>query len=90
MVLTDLGRSINRALGSLLQNDSAIDEKALDEVLKEICKALLEADVNVRLVQNLRKNVKESVNIKELPVAVNKRKLIQTVSYTATLILVGN
>lgn len=27
MVLNDLGRSINHALGSLLQNETAIDEK---------------------------------------------------------------
>ncbi|PJF18359.1 Signal recognition particle 54 kDa protein [Paramicrosporidium saccamoebae] len=65
MVLTDLGRSINRALGSLLQNDSAIDEKALVAMF-------LLSDVNVRLVQNLRKNVKESVNIKELPSVIDE------------------
>jgi hypothetical protein len=32
MVLTDLGKSINRALGSLLQNESAIDEEVLSHL----------------------------------------------------------
>ena len=51
----------------------------LDDLLKEVCKALLEADVNVRLVQTLRKNVKDAVNIKEQPAGINKKRLIQNV-----------
>lgn len=46
-------------------------------MIKEICAALLEADVNVRLVGNLRKSIKSSVNFKDLPPAVNKKRLIQ-------------
>ena len=33
----------------------------LDEILKEVCKALLESDVNVKLVQSLRNKVKVKV-----------------------------
>jgi hypothetical protein len=43
-------------------------------MIKEICAALLEADVNVRLVGNLRKSIKSSVNFKELAPGVNKKK----------------
>ena len=32
--------------------------KVLQELLKEICKALLEADVNIKLVKRLRENIK--------------------------------
>ncbi len=46
-------------------------------MLKEICSALLEADVNVRLVGQLRKSIRSAVNFKELPPAVNKKRLIQ-------------
>lgn len=46
-------------------------------MIKEIASALLEADVNVRLVQQLRKSIKATVNFKELPPAVNKKRLIQ-------------
>jgi len=46
-------------------------------MLKEICTALLEADVNVRLVNQLRKSIRTTVNFKELPPAVNKKRLIQ-------------
>lgn len=46
-------------------------------MIKEICAALLEADVNVKLVGTLRKSIKATVNFKELPPAVNKKRLIQ-------------
>jgi signal recognition particle protein SRP54 len=46
-------------------------------MLKQICSALLEADVNVRLVGQLRKSIRATVNFKELPPAVNKKRLIQ-------------
>ena len=32
--------------------------QVLQELLKEICKALLEADVNIKLVKRLRENIK--------------------------------
>ncbi|EQL01489.1 signal recognition particle 54 kDa protein [Ophiocordyceps sinensis CO18] len=76
MVLQDLGRRINAAVTNLTR-DQNLDEKAFDSMLKEICAALLEADVNVRLVGQLRKSIKSAVNFKDLPPAVNKKRLIQ-------------
>jgi len=46
-------------------------------MIKEICSALLEADVNVKLVGNLRKSIKSAVNFKDLEPSVNKKRLIQ-------------
>lgn len=46
-------------------------------MIKEICAALLEADVNVKLVGNLRKSIKNTVNFKDLSPGVNKKRLIQ-------------
>ena len=76
MVLEQLGKRINSALRSL-STATLVDEQLLDQVLKEICAALLESDVNVRLVQAVRKNIKDIVNLQELAVGVNKRKIIQ-------------
>lgn len=53
------------------------DYQAFDGMIKEICAALLEADVNVRLVGTLRKSIRATVNFKNLPPAVNKKRLIQ-------------
>ena len=57
MVLADLGRKITSALKSL-SNATVINEEVLNAMLKEICAALLEADVNVQLVKKLRMNIK--------------------------------
>jgi signal recognition particle subunit SRP54 len=48
-------------------------------MLKEIAAALLQSDVNIKLVQNLRNNIKKIVNIEEMASGVNKRKIIQKV-----------
>ena len=57
MVLADLGRKITGALKSL-SNATVINEEVLNAMLKEICAALLESDVNVSLVKKLRMNIK--------------------------------
>ena len=49
MVLADLGRKINAALNSL-NKATVIDEDVLNAMLKEVSRALLEADVNIKLV----------------------------------------
>jgi len=60
MVLAELGRKLNAALSSL-NRAPVVDEKVLDALLKEVCAALLESDVNVKLVSQLRQKVKTKV-----------------------------
>ncbi|KAG8886715.1 Signal recognition particle [Tulasnella sp. 332] len=60
MVLVDLGRRINSAFAQL-NKAPVIDDKALDSLLKEVASALLESDVNVKLVAGLRQKVKAKV-----------------------------
>lgn len=76
MVLEALGSKISGALQKL-SNSTVIDEETLAACLKEISHALLEADVNIRAVAQLRKNVTAKVNMSELVAGVNKRRLIQ-------------
>lgn len=76
MVLNELGSRISSALHSM-SNAMIIDEKVLDGCLKEICTALLQADVNVRLVSGMRNNIKKRVNVEELAAGLNKRKIIE-------------
>ena len=47
-------------------------------MLKEICNALLEADVNVKLVLRLRENVKSAIDFEEMAAGLNKRRIIQS------------
>ncbi|GAA6018757.1 hypothetical protein JCM10207_005568 [Rhodosporidiobolus poonsookiae] len=60
MVLQDLGRKLNSALNSL-SGTTTLDEQALDAILKTVSTALLESDVNVRLVKQCRDQVKAQV-----------------------------
>lgn len=46
-------------------------------MVKEISNALVEADVNVKLVMNLRQSIKKAVDFKHLAPGVNKKRLIQ-------------
>lgn len=57
--------------------------QVLDACLKEIATALLQADVNVRLVANLRNNVKKRVNMEQLASGLNKQKVIEKVGVGA-------
>mmetsp|Transcript_73330 Transcript_73330/g.166218 ORF Transcript_73330/g.166218 Transcript_73330/m.166218 type:complete len:520 (-) Transcript_73330:84-1643(-) len=76
MVLSELGQKITGAFRKL--NAAAIiDDELLDEVLKEIASALLQADVNVRYVSELRSQVKKRVLLETDASGTNKRKLIQ-------------
>ena len=65
MVLADLGRKINAALLSL-NKATIINEEVLNNMLTQIQRALLEADVNVRLVKQLRENVRGAINFDDM------------------------
>ncbi len=87
MVLGDLGKRINTALGELTQS-SSINQELVDGILKEICTALLESDVNVRLVGGLRKSIKKRINLNEIPSGANKKRVIHKAIYDELVALV--
>lgn len=77
MVLADLGRKITSALRSL-SSATVINEEVLNSMLKEICSALLAADVNVVLVKKLRENVRSVIDFEDMAAGLNKRRMIQS------------
>eukprot|EP00116_Pleurobrachia_bachei_P007178 sb/3467440/ len=81
MVLADLGRKITNALHTL-SNATVINEDVLNALLKEICGALLESDVNVSLVKRLRDNVKSVIDFEEMAGGLNKRVIIKRAVFT--------
>ncbi|CAJ0602156.1 unnamed protein product [Cylicocyclus nassatus] len=87
MVLADLGRKIRNAIGKLGQA-TIINEEELDAMLKEVCMALIESDVHIRLVKQLKDNVKKAINFEEMVGGVNKRRLIQKTVFNELLKLV--
>lgn len=87
MVLADLGRKITGAIRSL-NSATVINEEALDNMLKDIGRALIEADVNVRLVKKLRDNVKNAIDFDDMAGGLNKRKMIQSAVFKELVNLV--
>ena len=65
MVLADLGSKVAVALRKMTQA-TVIDESVVKEMLMEICKALLQADVNVAQVKHLREQIKRNVDVESL------------------------
>ncbi|RZS25590.1 hypothetical protein BHM03_00058815 [Ensete ventricosum] len=78
MVLAQLGGSIARALQQM-SNATIIDEKVLSECLNEISRALLQSDVQFKLVRDMQANIKRIVNLDDLAAGHNKRRIIQQV-----------
>lgn len=62
MVLAELGEQISNALKKL-NKASVVDDKLLDEILKEICNALMNSDVNIKYVMDLRKTVNTQIKL---------------------------
>jgi signal recognition particle subunit SRP54 len=77
MVLGELGAKLTFALQKL-NHRTIIDDEAVDACLKEVATALLEADVNVRYVSELRSRIRNQLKLDEAMAAgTNRRKFIQ-------------
>lgn len=76
MVLQELGGQITAALRRM-SDATLVDKSVVTECLKEICKALMYADVNVKLVGELRQNVLKAVDLEGEAAGVNKRRTIE-------------
>jgi signal recognition particle subunit SRP54 len=80
MVLAQLGGSISRALAQM-SNATVIDEKVLGECLNEISRALLQSDVQFKMVRDMQTNIRKIVNLDTLAAGTNKRRIIQQVAH---------
>ncbi len=80
MVLEKLGKTIHDAIRRLI-GVAVIDEDLIKEIVKDIQRALLQADVNVELVLKLSENIEKKALKEELPVGVTRREHIVKVVY---------
>jgi signal recognition particle subunit SRP54 len=79
MVLDTLGSSLRNTL-SKIKNSITVDRNLVEEIVKEIQKALLSSDVNVRLVLELTKKIRERA-ISENVEGLNKKEHLITIIY---------
>ena len=88
MVLDDLGSSLRGTLDKL-RGKSRISEEDVEEVVKEIQRSLLQADVDVSLVMDLSDSIKERSLEEEPPAGTTAREHVLRIVYEEMVDLVG-
>jgi signal recognition particle subunit SRP54 len=78
MVLEKLGDSLKNTL-SKITNSVFVDEKLINELVKDIQRALLQSDTNVQLVFQLSTKIKERAKEKTPPGITQREQLIKIV-----------
>ncbi|MEM3841376.1 MAG: signal recognition particle receptor subunit alpha [Candidatus Micrarchaeaceae archaeon] len=84
----DLGEGLRQALAKL-KRATIIDAKTIREFNKDLQKALLSADVNVKLVLDFTKKIEKNVLESKLPPGVAPRDYITNLVYEGLVELMG-
>ncbi|MDO8741504.1 MAG: signal recognition particle protein Srp54 [Candidatus Woesearchaeota archaeon] len=80
MVLDSLGSALRNTLQKITKA-LFVDERLINELIKDIQKALLAADVNVKLVFDLTKKIKERALKEEAPSGLTKKEYLIKIVY---------
>ncbi len=88
MVLDNLGESLRNALQKVARS-MFVDDAAVNELIKELQRALLQSDVNVKLVFSLSQRIKERVLKEETPGGLTKREFLVKVVYEELVRFLG-
>src|SRR3989344_1281828 len=88
MVLDKLGSSLKDTLNKI-KNAVFVDERLINELMKEIQKALLSGDVNVKLILGLTKNIKERALKEEPPGGLTKKEYLINIVYQELVNFLG-
>ncbi len=87
-MLDALGKQLNLAIRKLLKYPT-LNERIINEALKDIQRALIQADVDVNLVFSLSERVKNKVLNRKLPPALNRRVYTIATIYQELIDLLG-
>ncbi|MBI4155338.1 signal recognition particle protein [Candidatus Woesearchaeota archaeon] len=88
MVLENLGSKLKESLSKITRL-IFVDEKAIDDLCKEIQRSLLSADVNVKLVFELTQKIKKRALEKKKSSAINERENLINIVYEELVNLLG-
>ncbi|MBN1645166.1 signal recognition particle receptor subunit alpha, partial [Candidatus Woesearchaeota archaeon] len=88
MVLDKLGSSLKGTLQKIAKS-IFVDEKLINELVKDIQRALLQSDVNVSLVFDLTKSIKERALKEETPGSLTKREHLINIVYEELVKFLG-
>ncbi|MBP1910354.1 signal recognition particle protein Srp54 [Methanolobus bombayensis] len=88
MVMDKLGNSLQDALKKIVKS-GRIDERTVNEVVKDIQRALLQSDVNVKLVMQMSKHIKERALKEEVPSGMSPREHVIRIVYQELINIIG-
>ena len=88
MVLEKLGDSLKNTLQKIAKS-LFVDEKLINELVKEIQRALLQSDVNVKLVFDLTEKIKKRALNEEAPKGLTKKEQIINIVYEELVNFLG-
>jgi len=83
-----LGNSLQDALKKLVKS-GRIDERTVNEVVKDIQRALLQSDVNVKLVMEMSQSIKERALKEEVPAGASPREHVLRIVYQELINIIG-
>ena len=89
MALDKLGSSLTSAIKKLFKA-GVVDEAAVKELVRDIQRALLQADVNVQLVLEISKRIEERALKEKVPLGISRREHVIKVVYEELTRFVGD
>ena len=89
MVLDDLGSSLKGTLKKIA-NAVYVDSKLIKEVIRDIQRALLQADVNVKLVLELSKKIEKRALQEKPPAGMSNREHVIHIVYEELVEIIGD
>jgi signal recognition particle subunit SRP54 len=88
MALDRLGSSLTDAIKKIFKS-SVVDEAAVKELVRDIQRALLQADVNVQLVLGISKRIEDRALKEKMPPGISRREHVIKVVYEELTRFVG-
>jgi signal recognition particle subunit SRP54 len=88
-MLGNLGKNLTKTMKKLA-GMSIIDEEVVKEAIKDIQRALIQSDVNIKLVLNLSKKIEERALKEEPPKGITPREYVITIVYEELVNLIGS
>ncbi len=88
MVLDKLSSSLKETLRKVA-NAIFVDDRLIDELIKNIQRSLLSADVNVKLVFDLSKSIKERIKEEKTPKGLSQREHLVNIVYEELVKFLG-
>ncbi len=89
MAIDRLGSSLYEAIKKVFRA-SVVDEAAVKELVRDIQRALLQADVNVQLVLAISKQIEERALKEKVPPGISRREHVIKVVYEELTRFVGD